>query len=51
MAKEKRLKRKRLKGAGSINSLTFHSTRTGAIKPRQPVNSDVSHQEESPCYE
>ena len=21
--------------------LTFHSTRTGAIKPRQPVNSDV----------
>ena len=26
---------------GRIKCPTFHSTRTGAIKPRQPVNSDV----------
>ena len=28
-------------GQGRIKCLTFHSTRTGAIKLRQPVNSDV----------
>jgi hypothetical protein len=31
---------KGLKGPGSIKCLTFHSIRTSAIKPRQPVNSD-----------
>ena len=35
-------KEKQSKEPGSNKSLTNHSTRTGAMKPRQPVNSNVS---------